>query len=264
MNRESWAGCGVTEMWLGCGVTGHDESCLCDVVIKEPLPPINESIKDGVRDLWMGKELCDLKGYGVPWTRESILDYLVDLETFYDAYHYSKHSLSGESLYEMEPLEFKDDDSPFVRWGQVREVVQYAMDKFNDSLVDIMNYYELSPELLMDSLTTGKSGIVWDETLVGKLDELFMADNLNYRDIARQLNLTVAMVNGIKKYWTVRRERLKGGDKPAQNLLHKLAKETDMSPRDIVERVQIEFGKEYKPTVVNKIRSRHRARCANQ
>lgn len=251
------------ETWLGCGVTGHDESCLCDVVITNPLPPINESIRDGVRDLWMGAELCELKGYGVPWTREKILDYLVDLETFYDAYHYSKHSLSGDSLYEMEPLSFNDDDSPFVRWGKVREVVQYAMDKFGDSLVDIMNYYELSPQFLMDSLTTNKSGGVWDSDKVAKLDELFMADNLNYREIARYMNLSVATVNGLRKYWVARRERLKGGDKPAQRMLHKLAKETTLSSKEIVDAVHKEFGKLYRTTAVNKIRSRERLQNGN-
>lgn len=250
----------MNETELGCGVAGHDLSCLCDVVITNPLPPIHESIRDGVRDLWMGREICELRGYGVPWSRQTILDYLTDLETFYDAYHYSKHSLLGESLAEMEPLVFKDEDSPFVRWGMVREVVQYAMDKFGESLVEIMDYYELSPQFLMDSLTTNKSGGKWDRDKVARLDALFMADNLNYRDIARYMSLSNATVNGLRKYWSARRERLKGGDKPAQRMLHRLAKETDMSPQDIVDTVHKEFGKLYKPTAVHKIRSRQRGK----
>lgn len=248
---------------LGCGVAEHDLSCLCDVVITNPLPPIHECIKDGVRDMWMGKELCDLRGYGVPWTRETLINYLTDLETFYDAYHYSKHSLTGESLYEMELLVFKDDDSPFVRWSTVREAVQYAMDKFDNSLVEIMDYYELSPQFLMDSLTTNKSGGVWDEGKVAKLDELFMADNLNYRDVARYMGLTIHTVNGLRKYWKVRRERLKGGDKPAQKMLHKLAKETTLTSQEIVDIVQREFGKLYRTVAVNKIRSRQRLQNGN-
>lgn len=244
---------------LGCGVAEHDLSCLCDVVIPHEIVPIT---RNGVHDMWMGRELCELKGYGVPWTRQTILDYLVDLETFYDAYHYAKHSLQGESLLEMEPIEINNNDSPFVQWGQVREVVQYAMDKFNDSLVEIMNYHELDPQFLMDSLTTGKAGDGWTQERIAELDQLFMGDNLNYREIARQLNLTVALVNGIRKYWVERRERLKGGDKPAQKMLHQLAKETELTSREIVDIVHKEFGKQYSPTVVNKVRERHRKKLA--
>lgn len=249
---------------LGCGVTGHDLSCLCDVVITDPLPPIHECIPNGIDDLWMGREICELRGYCIPWKRDTILDFFTDLVTFYDAYHYSKHSLVGDSLHEMEPLVFKDEDSPFVRWGIVREAVQYAMDKFNDSLVDIMDYYELSPQFLMDSLTTNKSGGKWDRDKVARLDSLFMADNLNYRDIARYMSLSNATVNGLRKYWQARRERLKGGDKPAQRMLHKLAKETELSSQEIVDIVHKEFGKLYRPTAVNKVRSRHRLAQENK
>lgn len=246
------------EVELGCGVPEHDLSCLCDVIITNPLPPITESIKDGVRDLWMGKEICDIKGYGVPWTRESILDYLVDLETFYDAYHYSKHKFMGDSLWETEPINFKNEDSTFVHWQQVREVVQYAMDKFQDCLTDIMEYYELEPQFLMDSLTTGKAGDGWDTAKVAELDYLMMQPNINFRSVAKQIGLSIDTVNGLRKYWIDRRERLVGGDKPARARLHYLAKNTELPANDIVNIVIQEYGVTYSRAAVNKVRERHR------
>lgn len=244
------------EVELGCGVNGHDLSCLCDVVITNPLPDIVDSIKDGVHDIWMGREICELRGYGVPWTRETILDYLTDLATFYDAYHASKHSLIGESLWDMEPINFKHEDSQFVHWQQVREVVQYAMDKFNECLLDIMNYYELEPQFLMDSLTTGKTDGEWDEHRVSELDGYMMQPNINFRDVAKKTGLSIDTINGLRKYWTARRERLVGGDKPARAMLHDLAKNTTLSPKDIVAKVLEEHGVSYSTAAVTKVRSR--------
>lgn len=77
----------MTEEWIGCGISAHSPECLCDVIITKPLPPLEEVLQDGVYDLWMGKELCDLKGYCIPWTQDKILDYLTDLEKFYDSWH---------------------------------------------------------------------------------------------------------------------------------------------------------------------------------
>jgi hypothetical protein len=64
-----------------CGVDSHDDACLCDVVIVEP---VAITITDGVHGMWMGQQLCDTRGYDYPWTNEKMLDYFTDMCTFYD------------------------------------------------------------------------------------------------------------------------------------------------------------------------------------
>lgn len=74
----------ASEEWLGCGVEGHDDTCLCDVVITEPTPI---RVADAVNEMFMGRQICDLRGYGRPWTTETMLDYFSDLCTFYDKWY---------------------------------------------------------------------------------------------------------------------------------------------------------------------------------
>lgn len=65
----------------GCGVDMHDDECLCDVVITDPTPIV---VTDAVNDMWMGAEVCKVRGYGIPWTPDTMLEYFSDLCTFYD------------------------------------------------------------------------------------------------------------------------------------------------------------------------------------
>lgn len=64
-----------------CGVDNHDDACLCDVVITAPSAI---AVCDAVDEMWMGRQLCEVRGYGYPWTDENILNYFQDMCTFYD------------------------------------------------------------------------------------------------------------------------------------------------------------------------------------
>ncbi len=64
-----------------CGVAEHIDDCLCDVIIKSSTPI---GVFDGVHGMWMGAEVCRVRGYSAPWTSEKLADYLQDLSTFYD------------------------------------------------------------------------------------------------------------------------------------------------------------------------------------
>lgn len=66
---------------MNCGNKEHDEECLCDVVV-HAITPI--AVGDGVHEMWMGKELCNIQGYNAPWTTDKMLDYFTDMCTFYD------------------------------------------------------------------------------------------------------------------------------------------------------------------------------------
>lgn len=247
-----------SEDWIGCGHASHDTYCLCDVVITNPLPPVEDCIRDGVTDLWMGKELCDIKGYCLPWDNQKILDYLVDLRTFYDAWHDNQRTgIQAKHLEEMEPV-MRIDDEPWPSyWGRVREAFQYAMDRFDHCPTSIIKHLCLTPQALMEGLTTGKCGDGWTEERIKELDTFLMEENLNFRAISRDSNLTVAVINGLRKYWDARRNRTgKGSDNPARERMHWLARNTKMKPRVIVDIVHQEYGFVYAPSSISKYRRR--------
>jgi hypothetical protein len=243
-----------TEEWIGCGISAHSPECLCDVIIRQPLPPLNEVLRDGVYDLWMGKELCDLKGYCVPWTNDKILDYLTDLEKFYDAWHENlRMGLDAEQLSDVQPLVFNEGEPQFVHWRVIREAFQYCMTKFTDSPNAIIMQLCITPQELLDALCTGKSNGKWDYNDIDKLDKLFMEQAIQYTAIADELNITVATVRGLKKYWDSRRVR---GDNPAKSLMHNLATTTTMPPREVIDEVYKQYGVLYSRSTVTKTRSR--------
>lgn len=60
------------KMITTCGVEGHDEDCLCDVIITKPTP-ITVTIP---QDFRYGQEVVDYLGLGVPWKAEDLLLFL--------------------------------------------------------------------------------------------------------------------------------------------------------------------------------------------
>ena len=244
------------EEQLGCGVATHDADCLCDVIIRQPLPPLEECLKDGVQDMWMGREVCDMRGYSAPWTEESILNYFEDLEKFYDAFHYQQPSGGVvASLGDMD--KFQHDRLPlFAQWSWIRDTVQYAMDRFDNSLREVITTLNIEPQLLMDALTTGKAGDGWDYGTIDSLDKCFMEENLNFADIGRTMNLATGTVRGLHKYWVNRRGRLIGSNNPARDRMHWLCRNTTLTPTEIVDIVYQEHGFLYAKSSISKCRKR--------
>lgn len=245
----------TTEETVGCGISAHSLDCLCDVVITNPLPPLEECITDGVYDVWMGKELADLRNYCVPWTNEKILDYFSDLVKFYDSWSENmKLGLDAEQLSEMEPLVFNHSEPQFVHWRIIREAFQYCMTKFSDSPKHIILQLCITPQELMNALTTGKTeNKKWNYLTIDQMDELYSRQAINYTDIADELNITIATARGLKKYWDSRRTR---GDNPAKTYMHNLATTTDMPPREVIDAVYKQYGVLYSRSTVTKTRSR--------
>lgn len=248
----------MSEEWLGCGVATHDSDCLCDVIIKNPLPPLEECFSDAVQEMWMGARICELKNYGIPWDDKQILDYLLDLENFYDAFHeLDPNDFQALCLEDMEAFDETIDEEPaFIRWSRIRDAVQYCMDRFDNSLLDITIGLNLKPIQVIDALTTGKAGNDWTDARLQKLDEKFMESNLNFADISREMELPTGVVRGLKKYWVQRRSRFQTSDNPAKDRMHWLCRNTNFTPREIVDIVHKEHNVLYARSSVSKTRQR--------
>lgn len=68
---------------LNCGVNGHDEECLCDVVVTNPV-----AIMDNwVRDSWMASKVVLYSGLSAPYSNEDILTLLSSQVAIHDEMH---------------------------------------------------------------------------------------------------------------------------------------------------------------------------------
>lgn len=244
--------------WLGCGVATHDPDCLCDVHITHPLPPLTECLRDGVQDMWMGRQLAALKDYGRPWTNESILNYLTDLETFYDAFHEQPtYNIGAIALCEVPVLDLPDDIPLPARWKLIRDSVQFCIDSFSEPLVVIVRHLDVTPQDVVDAMTTCKGGDGWDENRLFLLDDMMSAETVNYANIAETMDLPIGVVRGLRKYWEHRRFKTwQGASNPAQAMFHELCRNTNMGPTEIVALVKERHGVEYHRASVSKYRSR--------
>lgn len=57
---------------LNCGVAEHDEDCLCDVVVTEPV----QIMDNWIRDSWMASKIVQYAGLSAPYSNEDILTLL--------------------------------------------------------------------------------------------------------------------------------------------------------------------------------------------
>lgn len=249
----------LADEFVGCGVDGHDESCLCDVIITKPLPPLSECLKDGVQDMWMGQELCELRGYCVPWTDSKILDYLQDLEKFYDEYHANPVVFNETPLDGLVPLERDPSMAPPVWWKKVRVAVQESMAATDASICDIVKAYGLTAQEFIDA-ATGHQGGEWDWDKLQKLDETMMSVGPTFNSMCRALDIPKGVLKGLSKYWVQRRARQGLSGNPARVMLGRMALEPEyshLSTRQIIEEIEKEFNVRYTPSAISKIRIRN-------
>lgn len=242
---------------IGCGVLEHDESCLCDVIITNPLPPLQECFRDAIEESFMGSRICKIRGYSAPWTSAKMLDYFEDMTMFWDAFHTEQKVFTTDvdTLNDVEEVVLEQDDPPFIKWGKIRDAVQTNMDRFDASLVNILQHLSLDPQDTMDALTTNKGGTGWTYERIEELDKLFMSEP-NMTEISNQTGISYGMIKGLVRYWEKRRKRQGTGANPARALLHELCRNTDMTCTQIIEKVKQETGHVYTKSAISKYRIR--------
>jgi hypothetical protein len=247
---------------LGCGTAGHDPACLCDVVITDPLPPLRECFRDAVQELGMGARVAEVRGYGIPWTDETILDFLCDVQKFWDAWHERLENGNYSQLSDVPPVKWDASMRDFQKWGMVRDAVMFCMNRFDHSLVTILGHLDVSADMFMLSATQGKSGVGWKMSTLDWLDKEMMSENLVMTEVGEKFSLTAHTIRGLRKYWEERRDRMTNGvDNPARALMQRLCRDTDYPPSKIVEMVKEAHGITYARSSVSKCRERLRKKA---
>jgi len=256
------------ETEYGCGVATHDSNCLCDVIITNPLPPLEDCMTNAVQDMWMGKQMVKMRGYSIPWRDSDILDYLEDMRMFYDAWHESKTitNQDAQTLEEMEVI-FEDySDSPWEKWGDIRTAVHYAMDRFDYGITRVLMHLQISAQTFVDAATTLKGGSGWTTEKLEKLEELLLTPDVTQKQIMDELDISISVVRGLTKYWEEPRNRVDYASRNdiAAQYMHQLCRNTSMTPRQIVDEVKQKHGKEYSRSTITNYRRRANAKIAKK
>lgn len=248
---------------VGCGVLEHADTCLCDVVIARPLPPLTECMRNFTEDVGMASEVAKFRGHSVPWTNDTILDYLLDVQKFWDAWNNvvtESGDIDYDCLQDVPPVVVDCALSDTANWAKIRSSVLYCMERFDEPFVDILRHLKVSPQLFAMSVSHGKSKRTWDWDDVGAFDAAFMRTTLEITDMARTFGLTPDEVDGFRKYWTVRRQRVIGSNNPVRDYFMELCSNPDLSNGDVVVLVHEKYGKLYTKSAVSQARRRNRNR----
>jgi len=237
----------------------HDD--LADV---KPLG-VQIQISDGVHGMWMGRQLCEVRGYSAPWTNDKILDYFQDLCKFYDAWSESiSHVALPDVVSELQALDLEGDT--FNRWKLIRAYVQGAYDKFpNESLVSIMDALGITPTQYLQACTTGglpKCFEVTPDFLV-RLEEYYLShEKIVWVEIGKHFGISAHIAKNVCKVFEKRHVAkygdLQGQRKYARELLNDLALSTDETPTHVTKEVFDRTGVRFDLSAVTKIRKRKR------
>lgn len=178
--------------WLGCGVMEHGPECLCDVHIAEPTP----TVTDWVHDVWMGPEICELRGYGKPWTSAMLADYLTDLSTFHAALKLhgmdnQTGSLGSEVLTE----------PSFANLMNIRSSVREMLERMaKPCLADALHLLGVSPQRFLEAATQYKMpNTNWDMKKVSEFEEALMS-HAKVVDVCTQFDVSEGTYYRLKEY----------------------------------------------------------------
>lgn len=218
----------------GCGIQGHDDTCLCDVVIPHP----TGWVTDAVAHMWMGEELVALRGHapGNIWEDSTILDYLVDLAFLKDNWSEERLAVYSSQFASMEITE----DMPWA--ARMRRIIKQAtlQDKHR-SIVDILD------ELGLDDTET--SHVLFQSKRVMTRQELaeFQQDVVGqkYRNphaLGRKWGMAYHSAEGLASYWDVPFTGTKDRRDEQQKFMDELLLSSpNLSNEDIADMVNSKF-----------------------
>ena len=98
------------KMITTCGVEGHDEECLCDVIITKPTK-VTVTIPDSFQ---YGQEVVEYLGLGVPWKASDLLLFLETHQKLVAAIKAEKYKKVIETSRKIGEMNRKLDDEQFV------------------------------------------------------------------------------------------------------------------------------------------------------
>lgn len=187
MSSESFSG-------NNCGVSGHDEACLCDVVITKPTP-IN--IRCAVRDYRFGSSIVEIRGYQLPWSDSDIVDYLESLVKAHD-----EINGWGHTIVDMNHAGADEAEIPVARWARIRTTVKRALAGTpKPPVLRVLEAMGITAEEFIAAATTGKCTL--SASSLKEFERVLIDEQPSNPALARQFGLSADTVEGLRKYWNL-------------------------------------------------------------
>lgn len=221
-------------------------------------------ISDGVHGMWMGRQLCEVRDYGVPWTDEKILDYFQDLCKFYDAWSECVSDVvMPDSITEVQTLDLSCET--FSKWKLIRSHVQGAYQKFpSESLVSILAALAITPTQYLQACTTGgiPKGVVCTAEFLDEVESAFLATpKIVWAHFAKRFGVNARTMKNICAVFAKRHIQaygnIEGDRREARRLLNSLSLCTEGTPTHITTEVFDRTGVRFDLSAVTKIRKRN-------
>lgn len=143
---------------LTCGVDGHEDDCLCDVVITQPVEIMPE-----LNHLWMLKETAEYFDYSVPWTDEKMLDLFERLVELHDKW---VHGGYADAVNKNGSIEGRlNQETHFAYWKRIKEAVVDHYHSTNGTLADTIKSLGLTLETYNKAVSynRGKRAYSWED-----------------------------------------------------------------------------------------------------
>jgi predicted DNA-binding transcriptional regulator AlpA len=243
--------------WLGCGNAEHPQECLCDVVITHPTKWAN----DCVNHIYMGPQICELRGYSIPWTRGQLVNYMDDLMKFQDA-------LRGSIIKNGSPPPFRTDTSR-TSMEAIRQVVAEYMNKENAKIEEILDILGISGKMFMRAITVNQFPELklakWTSYLLGEFQRDIEENKLGVRELMKKYDIGKSCVYNLKGYFVHVLKQNSSGflvstdpnqQAKARVVARRLIGE-GLSNKEIVESVFHETKIHYTSGAISKLRSRN-------
>lgn len=247
--------------WLGCGTVEHGPECLCDVKIGKPITTVH----DWVNEIWMGPQLCEIRGYGAPWTSAMLADYLTDLGKFHAALKLHGMDNNTGSL-GVGLLE----DARFANSVNVRSAVRDMMERMTEpALADALYILGVSAKQFLDSASQFKMQDTesWNLERIKEFESDLLA-HMRIPAVCKKYNMSESTYNTIKEYlrpvFSARKVPFFKMNNMERNIARKRAVELIAEGKDnasIIRDIEELCGVKYTSAAISKLRVRKFPRC---
>lgn len=257
---EAWAK--EDHDWLGCGTYDHGPDCLCDVVIPEQTDKRQTVILDYVNDMFMGRQICDIQGYCVPWTSSKFADYLTDLGIFNDALKASKDNLP-QSEADMDML----NNTSLVGMAHCRLAVKQSLERMaQPSIESALNECHIDGYTFVRAVTTNHNKekiLAWTTERLIEFEQELLLGKYTVAGMREKYFMTDDVFYNLKEYFKPVFDYHKIPFNKGQSLERSQAKiwignaiSSGTQNNVIISEVQQRFGITYTTSAISKIRVR--------
>lgn len=229
-------------------------------------------ISDAVQDMWMGRRICDVYGFGEDgWTDSMILDYLVAVTEFHDKFVESQSPWNLPDYWH--DLRLPDGIrtiSGLHDFSKIRDFVAKCYDKYTDkSMSEILCKLHLLPYEWQDSVCANKGRERMPQIDLGHvriMEDYFTAVEPPYPmgDLMTQTKLSRRTLETFRKQFTRRRLLIHGDAALVRNRasdrLRQLVASGAHTNNDCLRIVHEETGIQFSKSYVSKLRCRPQPR----